>query len=196
MTDKDNKSQSKDTQSMQDSALWKAVTKDITPLKGNNIITPDSKNSKTKNSAAPKQPRAKHQEPYEKPLARKRDKSSIGSSEVDHRTKQRLKRGQIDIEGRLDLHGMSKNDAHHALLNFIPSSHAAGKRCILVITGKGHYRHGDPSLLEQKIGILKQKTPEWLSMPPLDQYVLNIQPARPQHGGEGAIYVLLRRNRE
>lgn len=196
MTDKDKKSQSKDTQKKQDNALWEAVTKDIAPLKGDNIVTPDLKNNKTNNSTAPKQSREQRQETYERPLVKKCDMNSPGNSEIDHRTKQRLKRGQIDIEGRLDLHGMSQNQAHHALLGFIPSAYAAGKRCILIVTGKGNYRHGNPSLLEQKTGILKQKTPQWLNMPPLDQYVLNVQTARPQHGGDGAIYILLRRNRE
>ncbi len=102
----------------------------------------------------------------------------------------------MDIDARLDLHGMSQNQAYDALLEFIPRSYASGKRCVLIVTGKGHQRHGNQSLLERTDGVLKQKTPQWLNDAPLFQYILSVQTAKPKHGGEGALYILLRRNKE
>jgi DNA-nicking Smr family endonuclease len=121
--------------------------------------------------------------------------NSVG---IDHRTRRRLKRGKMSIDGRLDLHGKTQNEAYDTLLEYIPVAYASGKRCILVITGKGLPRSGDIKLIERSdhIGILKQKTPQWLSMPPLSPYILDIQTAQPNHGGEGALYVLLRRKRK
>ena len=102
---------------------------------------------------------------------------------IDRRTADRLKRGRLQIDGRLDLHGMTRDSAHSALNAFILSGRAAGKRCILVVTGKGK-------------GILKNEVPRWLNLPPLREQIVAVETAQPQHGGDGALYVLLRRNRD
>ncbi len=185
----------------QDVALWNSVTKDVTPLKNKNAVYQGKERGEGK-------PRAKKENKPPlvpdigqidvditiKPQSDKTPNKSVG---IDHRTQQRLKRGKMSIDGRLDLHGKTQAEAYDALLGYIPAAHASGKRCILVITGKGLPRSGDIKLIERSeyIGILKQKTPQWLSMPPLSPYILDIQTARPNHGGEGAIYVLLRRRR-
>ncbi len=173
-----------------DAVLWRQVTRDVTPLEGRN------------ETALPTHEPEEH---TAKPRTRKDDVASQGageryvpvapkSSEVDRRTAQRLQRGQIPIEGRLDLHGMTQNEAYDALLGFIPAVHAQRKRCVLVITGKGGRQDSGMSLLDTRAGILRQKTPEWLGIPPLQRYVLRIQAARPHHGGDGALYILLRRS--
>jgi len=96
---------------------------------------------------------------------------------VDRATAERLKRGRRAIEARLDLHGMTQAEAHRALFGFVGGSRTAGRRCVLVITGHG--RIGG--------GVLKSAVPRWLHEPELRRHVLAIAPARPQHGGTGAL---------
>ena len=192
MTDKTSKSQTEQEKKEQKSSLWAEVTKDIAPLKGKNIADKQEKpkrksTSKTKKNTSHTPTATRTKNTYTSP--------EIKSTEVDHRTGQRLKRGQMPIEGRLDLHGKTQNEAYDALLDFIPHAYSQGKRCILIITGKGSRQDSSASLLTSKIGVLKQKTPEWLTTSPLNAYVLKIETARQIHGGEGAIYVLLRRER-
>lgn len=104
---------------------------------------------------------------------------------IDRRTAERLRRGHYPIEARLDLHGMTQDEAHRTLSSFIAGGRAAGTRCVLVITGHG--RVGG--------GVLKTHLPRWLAEPALRRDILALAPARPQHGGIGAFYVLLRRDR-
>ncbi|PCI55437.1 MAG: hypothetical protein COB36_07385 [Alphaproteobacteria bacterium] len=192
MTDKTPKSQTEQEKKEHNYNLWKEVTKDITPLKGKNIAKNQRKpktkatlKAKTDTSHTPTTTRTKNT--YTPP--------EVKSTEVDHRTSQRLKRGKIPLEGRLDLHGKTQNEAYDALLDFIPHAYSQGKRCVLIITGKGSRQDSLSSSLPPKIGVLKQKTPEWLNTSPLNAYVLKTETARQIHGGEGAIYVLLRRER-
>lgn len=190
MMDKDEKNQ---TKKEDDIALWESVTKDITPLKenapkGNPLI------EKRKKEPASVMAHVTHTEPPDPP---KRLAPKAGFLGTDHRTQQRLKRGKIAIDARLDLHGMSQSQAYEALSRFIPKAYEAEKRCVLIITGKGLPRSGDLSLLERSrhIGILKRRVPEWLRASPFESYILDVQFARPQHGGDGALYILLRRKR-
>ena len=107
---------------------------------------------------------------------------------VDGRTAGRLRRGKLPIEATLDLHGHRQDDAHRALIGFVTAHHAAGRRCLLVVTGKG--------LRGESGGVLRQKVPLWLNAAPLRDKVLAFDFARPEHGGSGAIYLLLRRKRD
>jgi DNA-nicking Smr family endonuclease len=117
---------------------------------------------------------------------------------LDARSAERLKRGQLPIEDRLDLHGMTQDAAHAALDAFIAAAYATGKRAVLIITGKGlrprddcdePWRHGVG-------GVLKSMTPRWLNEAPNRARVLAFTEAQPRHGGGGALYVLIRRHRE
>jgi DNA-nicking Smr family endonuclease len=101
---------------------------------------------------------------------------------VDKRTADRLKKGRMDIEDRLDLHGMSREAAHRATSGFITSARLSGKRCVLIVTGKGK-------------GILQSELPRWLNMPEMRSRILSFSHARPKDGGTGAVYVLLKRDR-
>lgn len=107
---------------------------------------------------------------------------------VDRRTVERMRRGKLPIDARLDLHG-SYQDAAQAELNaFISSCAASGCRMVLVITGKGSVREGG--------GVLRRRLPDWLNQPACRPHVLAFAGARPEHGGAGAFYVLLRRQRD
>ncbi|MBO22624.1 MAG: DNA mismatch repair protein MutS [Rhodospirillaceae bacterium] len=108
-------------------------------------------------------------------------------ADMDRRTADRLRRGKLPIEARLDLHGMYQDAAHTALVQFVTESAAQGRRCVLVITGRGS-REGS--------GVLRARLPEWLNQLPCRPHVLGFTAARPEHGRDGAFYVLLRRKRE
>jgi len=185
----------------QDTVLWDTVTKDVVPLKDKNTIYRGKEKEKRQvvsdNKNTPRSDADDKRLDVNITIKTLSEKKHEKSADIDRRTQQRLKRGKMSIDGRLDLHGMTQGQAYDALQEYIPAAYASGKRCILIITGKGQPRHGDPSLIERSahIGVLKQKTPQWLSMSPLSPYILDIQPARPNHGGEGALYVLLRRRR-
>jgi len=111
---------------------------------------------------------------------------------IDRRQADRFRQGRLEIDGKIDLHGRTQAEAHDALHAFIHRAHRAGKRCLLVITGKGGTKliGGDTTR-----GILRQAVPRWLNEPGLRRFVLAFDHARPQDGGEGALYVLLKRER-
>lgn len=118
---------------------------------------------------------------------------------LDKRSSERLRKGQMVIEGKVDLHGMTQKQAHSRLSGFIRASHAAGKRCVLVVTGKGKTRAENDEhvafMTPGPKGILRAAVPQWLHEPDLRPFIVDVRPARPQHGGDGALYVLLRRRR-
>jgi len=114
---------------------------------------------------------------------------------MDRKAHGRMKRGKLVPEARIDLHGMTMNRAHPALTGFILRAHREGKRLVLVITGKGRDRDEDGPIPVRR-GILRHQVPHWLTVPPLSALVLQIVPAHIRHGGGGAFYVYLRRNRQ
>jgi DNA-nicking Smr family endonuclease len=101
---------------------------------------------------------------------------------IDGRTQRRLFRGDVPLDRRLDLHGLTAARAESRLTQFIERAARDGCRCVLVITGKG-------------AGILRGHVPDWLKRQPLSPHVLALAEARPHDGGCGALYVLLRRKR-
>ena len=107
-------------------------------------------------------------------------------SGLDRRTEQKLRKGQRKPDARIDLHGMSAARAHAALKIFIADSQAMGRRCVLVITGKGS---------DAAPGVLRREAPRWLATPPLSQMIVNVSQAHDRHGGGGALYVYLKRRR-
>lgn len=120
----------------------------------------------------------------------------VGNAPVkmDKKAHARLKRGKLMPEAKLDLHGMTLDQAHPALNNFIQRSHAAGLRLVLVVTGKG--KHRDPGgPIPVRHGVLRHNVPQWLKMMPLAPLVLQISEAHLKHGGGGAYYIYLRRRR-
>jgi DNA-nicking Smr family endonuclease len=112
---------------------------------------------------------------------------------MDHKKHSKMTRGKLAPEARIDLHGMTMNEAHPALTGFILSAWGRGLRLVLVITGKGKQRDpGGP--IPVRFGVLKHQVPNWLHSAPLKPLVLQISEAHLKHGGTGAYYVYLRRN--
>jgi DNA-nicking Smr family endonuclease len=110
---------------------------------------------------------------------------------MDARAYTRMRKGRIAPESRIDLHGMTVAEAHSALIGFISRSHAAGLRLVLVITGKG--KLGGDSDWGRPRGVLRNQVPHWLRLPPLGPRILQVAEAHASHGGDGALYVYLRK---
>jgi DNA-nicking Smr family endonuclease len=98
----------------------------------------------------------------------------------------RLKRGRLPIDATLDLHGLTQSEAHAAVQGFVARAAERGRRTLLIVTGKGR-RDG--------VGVLKSALPRWLNEAPVRDDILALAEARPEHGGSGAFYVLLRRRK-
>lgn len=117
---------------------------------------------------------------------------------LDKRSSERLRKGQMEIDGRIDLHGMRQGEAQSRLRTFISAGQLQGKRCVLVITGKGSsIKKTDDAafMMTEKTGILRDAVPKWLAEGDMRRLVVDIRTAQPKHGGSGALYVLLRRSR-
>ena len=108
---------------------------------------------------------------------------------LGRRERSQLSRGRKEIEARLDLHGMTQTRAHHALSGFLQRAHLDGLTFVLVITGKG--KAGS----ESERGVLRRQVPQWLSQPEFRALVVGFEEAHIGHGGEGALYVRIRRSR-
>lgn len=177
--------------SREEHSLWRRVTDDVAPLSPEPPEDPSqeaevrptkatARKSQSKPSAAappPAAPAAAGQHPELAPGK---------TAGLDKRNAQRLKRGQLRPEARVDLHGMIQLEAHAALNDFVAECHMAGLRSVLVITGKGSVRDG---------GVLRRMVPRWLNQAPLRGMVIAIEQATPRDGGAGAYYLLLRRRR-
>jgi DNA-nicking Smr family endonuclease len=115
---------------------------------------------------------------------------------MDRKAFGRMSGGRIAPEARIDLHGMTLAEAHPALIGFIMRAQARGLRLVLVITGKGRGGAGDDGgAIPSRPGALRRQVPLWLRAAPLGPLVLEVQEAHRRHGGAGACYVYLRRNR-
>ncbi len=105
--------------------------------------------------------------------------------EIDHRTRVKIKRGRLEVDARLDLHGMRQDEAQRALNAFLRRAQADGARVAIVVTGKGFSR--------EEGGVLRRVVPMWLQAPGLRDVVVGFGEAARHHGGEGALYVQIRR---
>ncbi len=170
-----------------DDELWAQMTQDVDKIKHDQVLKDETlaENSPKKPARTPPKPLI---------LSKVEVPKATGSG-LDRKTAEKLRKGQMPIDGRLDLHGMRQIEAQEALQSFITASYSAGKRCVLVITGKGTGLDGRRDPLSQGQGVLKRGVPEWLSDASLAPLILKVEKARPQHGGDGALYVLLRRQR-
>ncbi|MEJ0027768.1 MAG: Smr/MutS family protein [Rhizomicrobium sp.] len=122
-----------------------------------------------------------------------------GGSGVDGRTTERLRRGLLEPEAKLDLHGLTENAAHRALILFLKGAQQRGHKLVLVVTGKGKAMDADaPFDLElhgRARGVLKAAVPRWLKEPEFAGLLAGTRGAHRKHGGEGALYVYLRKGR-
>jgi DNA-nicking Smr family endonuclease len=108
---------------------------------------------------------------------------------IGRRERSQLSRGRKEIEARLDLHGMTQIRAHRALSGFLQRAHSEGLTFVLVITGKGKMG------VEAERGVLRRQVPQWLNLPEFRTLVVGFEEAHIGHGGEGALYVRIRRSR-
>jgi DNA-nicking Smr family endonuclease len=185
--------------SYEERVLWTTVTKAITPLRDmtpeaseaagaagvvisevRKPLRPAPKTPKTVKSGKPSTvvpympPQQMPPQPKLAPLGR--------------RMKQRLARGKEAIDARLDLHGLTQAQAHAALLRFLRAASARDVCLVLVITGKGARGDGES-------GVLRRHVPQWLGLPEFRPFVVGFEDAHIAHGGEGALYVRVRRGR-
>ena len=130
-----------------------------------------------------------------KPAPKKKN-TALGASGVNGATKDRMRRGLLEPDARIDLHGMTQQAAHRTLFTWLAAARARGYRLVLVITGKGNPKNDEnaPWMMSAH-GVLKQMVPRWLNEPELAALTASVQPAHARHGGGGALYVYLRKAR-
>lgn len=179
--------------------LWTAVAATVDPLRRKGLLKlgplplpaekeppVEMKTSRPPGRQSPKKP---FLPPYQAPLPQ----ASAPGKEVDPAIRRKLGRGRIEIDGRIDLHGMTQDEARAALHRFIHARFSRGDRTVLVITGKGVKSDNDFMTAMTQRGVLRTMLPIWLSEPGLAGMVSGWSVAARGHGGEGAWYVRLRR---
>lgn len=157
--------------------LWTRVTADVRPAPGRaprRTPEPAPRGAEQKTAAAPESAEKKPAPRPNPPLA-----------DVDHRTRTKLRRGRLDVDAKLDLHGLRQAEAQRALLDFLRRAQAGGARMAIVVTGKGSRN--------EEGGVLRRLVPLWLQAPHLRDVVVSFGEASRRHGGEGALYVQIRR---
>ena len=174
--------------SSEDIGLWRRAMRDVIPLRGRAVL-PEREDEPSPPSWNRLRPARPGVDTGEAPAVQ--SKASHHSRQppldtfagLDRASAERLKRGRYPIEARLDLHGMTQEEAHRALNGFVARSRASGRRVVLVITGHGRISGG----------VLKAAVPRWLNEPSLRRHLLAMTSARPRDGGAGALYLLLRK---
>ena len=189
--------------SQEDLEVWKKITIQLKRNKPEVLIKKNISGLKIKKSSKslPKAPELKPFIIGEKVLKKEKiilpnfhEDNKINSPNMDKKNFKKLVKGKMEIEGTIDLHGLTADQAKIKLITFINHSYSLGKRLIIVITGKGKHRGFDE--FQRPInGVLRQNLPEWLSGPSVSNKVLQVTQAQPKHGGAGAFYVYLRRQR-
>ena len=189
--------------SQEDLEVWKKITIQLKRNKPEVLIKKNISGLKIKKSSKslPKAPELKPFIIGEKVLKKEKrilpnfhEDNKINSPNMDKKNFKKLVKGKMEIEGTIDLHGLTADQAKIKLITFINHSYSLGKRLIIVITGKGKHKGFDE--FQRPInGVLRQNLPEWLSGPSVSNKVLQVTQAQPKHGGAGAFYVYLRRQR-
>lgn len=166
--------------------LWEVVAKQVKPLRKQRTAKAPPRAEPS--SAAPiARPASSARAIAAAPAPRAAKPAVPPLAPLGKRERTKLSRGRSEIEARLDLHGMTQTRAHRALTGFLHRAHHDGLTFVLVITGKG--RSGGES------GVLRRQVPEWLSLPEFRAFVVGFETAHIGHGGEGALYVRIRRAR-
>jgi DNA-nicking Smr family endonuclease len=174
--------------SEEERALWESVAKHVKPLRKRHRVAKPAVAAEAETKVAVRPAvSSKHvtparivppSKPEPPPLA------PIGRRERSH-----LSRGRTEIDARLDLHGMTQTRAHRALFGFLQRAHHDGMTFVLIITGKGKVG------AESERGVLRRQVPQWLGLPEFRSLVVGFEEAHIGHGGEGALYVRVRRAR-
>jgi DNA-nicking Smr family endonuclease len=176
--------------SEEERALWESVTKQTKPLRKKprsgktEAASADGETPAAAKPATPPKPIPSAKIPQAtKPIA-------PPLAPLGRRERSQLSRGRKEIDARLDLHGMTQTHAHRALSGFLQRAHSDGMTFVLVITGKGSATGAEPER-----GVLRRQVPQWLSLPEFRSLVVGFEEAHIGHGGEGALYVRIRRSR-
>jgi DNA-nicking Smr family endonuclease len=179
--------------SVEERELWAKTTRSVAPLRQRHpaaaaaaIPAPPAPSARKAHAPATAHTAAVTRAGAGKPTP----KPASPFESLDRRLKQRLARGTQTIDGRLDLHGKTQNEAHAALIRFLRRAQRDGARFVLVITGKGGGRRSDGG----EGGVLRRQVPLWLHLPDLRPYVAGFETAHVGHGGEGALYVRVRKS--
>ena len=167
-------------------ALWKGYVRAITPLQRSR---PASESSDAGSATLPTKAarKAARQEPPQSP----QQPEPPQLAPFDRRLRQRVARGRETIDARIDLHGMTQSQAHTALVRFLHRAQANDVKLALVVTGKGVGKAARGAQSER--GVLRRSIPMWLSLPEFRRFVVSFEEAHPNHGGEGALYLRVRR---
>ncbi len=182
--------------SEEERALWSGFARSITPLRP--VRQPAASPPRPSFPEAPDQRVAKAlPNRAAARLAAADTKEPPPLAPLDRRLRQRVARGTEAIDGRIDLHGKTQREAHAALLRFLHTAQAGGAKMVLVVTGKGRAANaaafdGHPVAPR---GVLRRLVPTWLALPEFRPFVVGFADAHIGHGGEGALYVRLRRRR-
>jgi DNA-nicking Smr family endonuclease len=168
----------------EDRALWTGFVRSIKPLR-RSAVTAEPSAAGSEAAPAPPRPTPRHERPA--PI------KMPPLSPLERRLKQRVARGREPLEARLDLHGLTQIEAHAALVRFLRRAQADGVRIALIVTGKGTVRGERDGTIER--GVLRRQVPLWLSLPEFRPLIVGFEDAHVSHGGQGALYVRLRRAR-
>ena len=189
--------------SYEERVLWTTVTKAITPLRDAPVDKPfepvDAEQAKPRKAPPVFVKPAKAHQPVT-PVAPVKPAASVKTAPaiepLGRRMRRSLARGKEGIDARIDLHGLTQTQAHDALLRFLRTASARDARLVLVITGKGKRSDGDgDGGGERERGVLRRQVPYWLAQPDFRDVVIGFEDAHIAHGGEGALYVRVRRSK-
>lgn len=162
--------------------LWTIVTASVRPFRARPAPIAEPPSAPPVAEAAPGKPPAPvpHRD---RPAPPPRPAAPV--ADIDHRTRTKIKRGRLEVDAKLDLHGMRQDEAQRALNAFLRRAQADGAKVAIVVTGKG--------LSREEGGVLRRVVPMWLQAPNLRDVVVGFGEAARHHGGEGALYVRIRR---
>jgi DNA-nicking Smr family endonuclease len=175
--------------SEEERALWESVAKQVKPLRKKPRVAKAPAEADAAAAPAVTKPAASTPEPPASVKALRAKPEPPPLAPIGRRERSHLSRGKKQIDARLDLHGMTQTRAHHALSGFLHRAHSDGLTFVLIITGKGKIG------AESERGVLRRQVPQWLSLPEFRALVVGFEEAHIGHGGEGALYVRIRRAR-
>ena len=176
--------------SEEERALWESVAKQVKPLrKRPRVLKPSIASPEAESEAASRPIASPKPIPAPRIIPPSRPEPPP-LAPLGRRERSQLSRGRKEIDARLDLHGMTQIRAHRVLLTFLQRAHSDGLTFVLVITGKGKVGGS-----EAERGVLRRQVPQWLSLPEFRSLVVGFEEAHIGHGGEGALYVRVRRVR-
>ena len=179
--------------SEEERALWDTVTRAIAPLRRRKAARiKEAAEAEEVAARAPAKPARNAVKTPAAPAAPIQRPGPPPLAPLGRRMRQKLARGSENIDARIDLHGMTQADAHAALAHFLRRAQHNGSRVVLVITGKGARTGADPYA---ERGVLRRQVPHWLESAELRPFVVGFESATLGHGGAGALYVRVRKQR-